>query len=865
VGPFAQANNIIDRYLEEDPSVTVLERKRRLEGYELYLVEQWACSRVHPTFVIATYTGDPKQTVSVGVLGVPTDEEAWSPRLRVYIKAVSQFHARKKETPLGTMMITNLSGFPSSLNVILVSSGDIKSHREDFAVNENLKRLGCSGRAGLTLSPPAAATQAMFINLYKTSDRIPFYNAVIELVKLCQTALTMFGTLAQEYGDGLLCDVTEMAINDWWTEFGTEHYNVEPSDGILGPTTVAALLGLFLGARSRLSAYGAPVAKDVFDIGNLKRGIAYFQKSQKIHRSRRLDRQTLDRLHRVTAKAANNGEGWRVQKAVKSTVAELSGKGGEMVMGMVGARDKAAISDIETIDMEQFVQLVSGERAKWLWYGKPRKSTTSETTGLAVGDQHLVFERDEQDGYVWSNQKRDSFTEDEHNFDTQRRDTGASSVYSAQPPESMASIEGYGDGEQHLRKTMFKSVAGRMSDARSGFGRIKDAVGISGLRGHHHKPSKEESLSELQSSRAEIRNQPVPERVLSPVRATPPSSPVSILGNQTPNNNNNNNEIPLLAEVSETAQGQDQEAAATSKSVEEGELDNSRSSSQLPKDEGQSNNELVVPNQEKLNSTTDGPRENDVTTDPSVDGSIYRGGRDEETFEKLKPKGKAIGMLLRRRQSQSDVEKDRLYHRTDNWCSRHLSFGDAEEAILRWKSITWGPEDILLDNGDDLEALERQKKIAVEARRVRQAIAKLDNQVESWVDMKVTAVEDMNASLVRDQQQILAFYYQKYEDYENLQSGSTDLLTNERNALREAIKEIDILSAKLDYELDALAAKVEDVEDGVAEFETQVLDVELRTQDLEPRDGGRYTWAQWALTKVRGAGRPPTFVWNMMG
>jgi hypothetical protein len=55
--------------------------------------------------------------------------------------------------------------------------------------------------------------------------------------------------------------VTERAINDWWTELGTDFYNIEPSDGILGPTTVAALLGMLMGARNRLNAYGAPVAR----------------------------------------------------------------------------------------------------------------------------------------------------------------------------------------------------------------------------------------------------------------------------------------------------------------------------------------------------------------------------------------------------------------------------------------------------------------------------------------------------------------------------------------------------------------------------------------------------------------------------
>ena len=72
-------------------------------------------------------------------------------------------------------MVTNLSSFPSALTVITVPDGDIRKHRQVFIVNEDLKRLGCSGRSGLTLSEPTAATQAKSYQLYKTSDRIPFF------------------------------------------------------------------------------------------------------------------------------------------------------------------------------------------------------------------------------------------------------------------------------------------------------------------------------------------------------------------------------------------------------------------------------------------------------------------------------------------------------------------------------------------------------------------------------------------------------------------------------------------------------------------------------------------------------------------
>ncbi len=271
-------------------------------------------------------------------------------------------------------MVTNLSSFPSALTVIPIPDGDIRKHRQMFIVNEDLKRLGCSGRSGMTLSDPTPATQAKFTQMYKTSDRVPFAQSVLELVKLCQVALFIFGKLEQEYIDGLLCDVTESAINNWWTEVGSEYFNAEPTDGILGPTTVAALLGTLMGARNRLRDYGAPVAKDVFDVDSTKKGIGTFQKAFKLERTRRLDRQTLLKLHSVTAKAAAREGGWGVQKAVKSTIGEFGGKKGELMIGMVSGREKGNIGDIETLDLDKFISLASGERAKWLWHGKPRRT-----------------------------------------------------------------------------------------------------------------------------------------------------------------------------------------------------------------------------------------------------------------------------------------------------------------------------------------------------------------------------------------------------------------------------------------------------------------------------------------------------------
>merc|ERR1711959_769123 len=120
------------------------------------------------------------------------NEDLWSPRLKIYFQAIREYHARPRETKLGTLWITNLSAFPSSLTVISVPEGDPQKYREVFFVNENLKRLGCSGRTGMSLAKPASATVSKFYQLYRASEKIPVGQAVIELVKLCQVALMLF-------------------------------------------------------------------------------------------------------------------------------------------------------------------------------------------------------------------------------------------------------------------------------------------------------------------------------------------------------------------------------------------------------------------------------------------------------------------------------------------------------------------------------------------------------------------------------------------------------------------------------------------------------------------------------------------------
>lgn len=446
------------RYLEEDESTTVLARRSRLEGYELYVVEQWACSRTHPTFTVCTHTSDSSHSILVNVLAVPDDQSLWSKRLKIYLDAISQSYAREKETHLGLIMVTNLSGFPSALNVIAVPDGDVKKHREDFIVNENLKRMGCAGRAAMSLQYPQLSTISKFQHMYRTSHKVPLYPSVMEIVRFCQIALVLFGKLQPAYADGLLCDITERAISEWWNEIGIDFHNVEPSDGILGPTTVSALIGLMIGAYNRLKETGAPVGKDPINLSSMKKAVEHFQKANKMERSRRLDRATLDRLHRVTARNAED-EGLGVTRALKSTVAGLSGKGGEMIArGLGGGKEKAGIAEVETLDIERLSQLVVGRSMKWLWQGKELKSASATTAGPPDELNGKVFSTDDQGNFIWTGEAR----------------------------EGPDQLDGLLNAPEHEGREKRSS-------------RFKDAVGLSSSKGHHgqgHHTDEETAVSE---------------------------------------------------------------------------------------------------------------------------------------------------------------------------------------------------------------------------------------------------------------------------------------------------------------------------------------------------------------------------------
>ncbi|KAF1851445.1 uncharacterized protein K460DRAFT_362188 [Cucurbitaria berberidis CBS 394.84] len=824
---FVLTDIVAARYIEEDPSTTceVLARRQRIEGYEIYLVEQWACSRSHPTFLITTYTGNAEDVVLATIISVPADEEKWSPQMRLYFSSLTEYHARRKETPYGVLMITSLSGFPSSLTVIPIPGGDLKQYRESFFVNENLKRLGCSGRLGIKLAPPSSATQAKFHQLYRTSEKIPFNASVIELVKLCQVALVLFDKLEPEYADGLLCDVTEKAINDWWIELGAEYYTVEPHDGILGPTTVAALLGMLMGARNRLGACSSAVAKDVFDIESTKRGIAHFQKSHHLPRTRRLDRQTLDKLRRATAKAASK-EGWAVPRAFKSTMTELGGKGGEMVMGIVGAGQKDGIAEVETVDIDRFVELARGEHARWLWHGKPRKSSSGDMFDRLPGEERSISP--DKNNHAIKPLRRETTLEQDR---TIKREPTSDELTKHEifTPDGLEKDK---DPKDAFSK---RAVIKAKLESGSGFHHIKNAVS---LRTHASKLSREEhgrhGLHQTKSSIKSLQYMDNNSTQTSVDQAHHSNDPSFVMSPQ-----------PMPT-------------GTFAKTLTETPRD-SASTLAVDRTTGSHHDHLEPL---ALNISV---AESDASTQPptavsSIAGSIYHGVDLNENLpvEEVHE----VPLLLRRTHS---ADQFHFYHasRNDAWWPRHLSLSIAEESVLRWTSITAGDVDEEAIEEDDTTAITLTNRMVVhnmqseQLKRLHHRLALLSSTDTTWVSSRLKEIKELESSADADIETLDSIYFPHLDTYHALREDTQGVVSNNRSQLTESLRELGNVGDKLEYEINALKSKVEDVEDALGEFERQVEFVEHRVEELNRVMGQREGWWHWLIRMSIGIGKPP--------
>jgi len=220
-----------------------------LDGYQMYAVDHWLRARQQPTPVLLVHTGEVEHKIVATAFHTDSDIH-W----RAVADQLGQ-HAKPKNTPQGTVMTTSLASFRSDCTIVHIPGGDLDAARSQLYTNINLLTLGCSGRSGLTLEEPSDATKDRFTSTYHLpwpKSGSLFNSNVLELVRLVQISLSIFGHYSGEF-DGLLCDDTAEGISKWAFQLGDFlDERLDPLDRVAGPSVISALLSLVIAVRNRL-------------------------------------------------------------------------------------------------------------------------------------------------------------------------------------------------------------------------------------------------------------------------------------------------------------------------------------------------------------------------------------------------------------------------------------------------------------------------------------------------------------------------------------------------------------------------------------------------------------------------------------
>jgi DNA repair exonuclease SbcCD ATPase subunit len=142
-------------------------------------------------------------------------------------------------------------------------------------------------------------------------------------------------------------------------------------------------------------------------------------------------------------------------------------------------------------------------------------------------------------------------------------------------------------------------------------------------------------------------------------------------------------------------------------------------------------------------------------------------------------------------------------------------------------------------------------------KRLHHRLAVLSATDTSWVKTRLKEIQELDAAADADIETLESIYYPRLDTYHALREDTHAAITNSRAQLTASLRELDNVSDKLEYEIQALKGKVEDVEDFVDEFEKQVEYVCERAEELERTLGRREGWWHWIFRKATGIGSPP--------
>ena len=363
-------------------------------------------------------------------------------------------------------------------------------------------------------------------------------------------------------------------------------------------------------------------------------------------------------------------------------------------------------------------------------------------------------------------------------------------------------------------------MTGKMSDAKSGLGRFRDAVGRSSLH-RHGKLSRDEGAIMDSDIGRDVKGDSG--ETIDPGRA--------------------NDLLP----ADEQRTGASRTVSKTESTLNEGEpQDTSKPSPPRPARVGMLTTSEVVSSPLDVDGQPDFPQPSrlgspgrlsnpgGVSSDNDSSTDLINKQLDVVGESKARPTSRSTLSLPSQALEESpDLVSARL--------PRSVSFGVAE-LVLDHTHDRW-QQGVHVSNSMNHEwewSVENHASI-----RIKQMIARLQG-LEN-VDMpsarsRLAELERSEAQTRHNFSMLNETFYKRSEEYEALRQDTIDLVGEQRALLDDALKDLEVLGAKLEYELNSLLSKVEDVEDGVNEFERQVQYLDERIADLEEEESRDQPW-----------------------
>ncbi|KAI8589381.1 hypothetical protein BDZ88DRAFT_418655 [Geranomyces variabilis] len=274
-----------------------------LAGYQIHTNVDWVVNRDRLFKTFAVYTGRPDHVavVSVAEFGAAGEDD----RIRKAFGAFERDQLKMVDTGIGVLMIGNPEWFSkASSPCITVPDGDYDRHLPDLLVNINLRRLGCGERSLLSYRPPPQAVCDKFYRVtgIQATEETSLAACVLGLGALVHHALYLLALLPLDLIDGLMCDSTQAALQEFYNEFGPFD-EVEAGSNWCDPGLLAALLRTMERLKFKLGVLGHPVRPGDHPTTALPRAIKHFQKAHGLKVTLVFDRKTVERIEALYARA----------------------------------------------------------------------------------------------------------------------------------------------------------------------------------------------------------------------------------------------------------------------------------------------------------------------------------------------------------------------------------------------------------------------------------------------------------------------------------------------------------------------------------------------------------------------------------